>query len=89
VQVKRQRFKTISADNRVAAVRARDFLARHGGPGTENLREGESEGGRRGWWEMDAADGYKLRCDWVRIANEEQMNFSEIAPGSARPSSDG
>ena len=77
----RQRFKTICANNAVAAIQARDFLARHGRPGIEELREGESEGGRRGWWEMHAADGYRLRCEWVRSDDEEQFSFSEIAPG--------
>jgi hypothetical protein len=30
---------------------------------------------------LGAADGYKLRCDWVLVGDEEQLNFSEIAPG--------
>jgi hypothetical protein len=77
-----QRFKTICANNAVAAIRARDFLARHGRPGIEELREGESEDGRRGCWEMHAADGYRLRCEWVRGDDEEQFTFSEIAPGA-------
>jgi hypothetical protein len=94
--VKRQRSKTISPDNAVAAFHVRGFLARHPGPlpkaaqasrkagsrSTEDLREGKSKGGRRGWWEVRAADGYRLRCEWVRIANEEQLTFSEIAPES-------
>jgi hypothetical protein len=76
-----QRFKAISTANPAAAVRAQSFLARHGRLGIEDLREGESDGGRRGWWELGAADGYKLRCDWVRGNEEEQLTFSEIAPG--------
>jgi hypothetical protein len=80
--VKRARLKKITPETPVATIQARGFLARHGGPGGKDLREGESEGGRSGWWEMSAADGYKLRCDWVRTADEEQLNFSEIAPGS-------
>jgi hypothetical protein len=82
--VKRERLEKITPETPVAAIQVRDFLARHSGLGTEDLREGKSEGGRRGWWEMTAADGYKLRCDWLRIENEEQLNFSEIAPGSDR-----
>jgi hypothetical protein len=80
--VKRQPFKTITADNAVAAIQAREFLARHGGPGTEEPRHGESDDGRSGRWEIRAADGYKLRCDWFRSADEEQLSFSEIAPDS-------
>jgi hypothetical protein len=60
------RFKAISAANPVAAVRAQNFLARHGDSGIEDLREGESDIGRCGWWEIGAADGYRLRCDWIR-----------------------
>jgi hypothetical protein len=59
----------------------RDFLAQHGRPGTEELREGKAEGSSRGWWEIRAADGYRLRCDWARSNKEEQLNFSEVAPG--------
>jgi hypothetical protein len=80
--VKRERLKKITPESPVAAIQARGFLARHGGAGIEHRREGESKGGRRGWWEISAADGYKLRCDWVRGADEERLTFSEIAPGS-------
>jgi hypothetical protein len=79
-----KRLKKISIDNPVAAIRARDFLAHHGGSGTEAVSEGASKGSRSGWWELSAADGYKLRCDWRRIADEEQLTFSEIAPASER-----
>jgi hypothetical protein len=82
--VKGQRFKAISAANPVAAVQAQNFLERHGRPGTEDLREGQSKGGRRGWWELGAVDGYKLRCDWVRGDKDEQLTFSEIAPTSKK-----
>ena len=78
--MKRELLKKITPDTPVAAIQARGFLARHGGPGAEDLREGESRGGRSGWWEISAADGYKLRCDWLRGADEEQLTFSEIAP---------
>jgi hypothetical protein len=80
--VKRQPFKNITSDNAVAAIQAREFLARHGGPGTEDAQQDESEDGRSGRWEISAADGYKLRCDWCRSADEEQLTFSEIAPES-------
>jgi hypothetical protein len=70
-----------ASDNVIAVIVVRDFLSRHGGPGNEDLREGKSEGGRRGWWEMGAADGHKLRCEWLQSADEEQLNFSELAPG--------
>jgi hypothetical protein len=79
--MKRRRLKPIGPDNNpVAALRARDFLARHGRPSTEELHEGKSADGRSGWWELGAADGYTLRCDWVLVAAEEQLTFSEIAP---------
>jgi hypothetical protein len=83
-KVKRQRFRSISSGNTVVSIQVRDFFARHGRPGTEQLREGRSKGGRHGWWELGAADGYMLRCDWIRAADEEQLNFSEIAPASER-----
>ena len=80
--MKGQRFKAISTANPVAAVRGQAFLTRHGRPRTEDLREGKSDGGRRGWWEITAADGYKLRCEWVRGGTDEQLRFSEIEPGA-------
>jgi hypothetical protein len=76
--VKRQRC----LDTQVAAITARDFLARHGGRGAKDPREGQAKGGCRGWCEVSAADGYKLRCEWVLRGTEEQFTFSEIAPGS-------
>jgi len=80
--VKRKKFGTIVQVNVDVTARCRDFFERHGGPGPSETREGEgeSEGGRRGWSEVDAADGYKLRCDWFRIDDEEQMTFKEIPP---------
>jgi hypothetical protein len=80
--VKGRGLKKIGPGNPVAATYVRGFLTQHGRSRTESLREGESKGGRRGWWEMSAADGYKLRCEWVRTADEEQLTFSEIAPRS-------
>lgn len=83
--MKQQRLKTLSALNPVFAVEGQDFLSRHGGPGAEELREEEAEGGRSGSWEMKAADGYTLRCEWLRTGDDEQLEFSEIAPGQWRP----
>jgi hypothetical protein len=37
---------------------------------------------RRGGWEVIAADGFKLRCDWFRIDNEVLITFAAIAPQS-------
>ena len=63
--------------------RVEDFFARHGGSSVAETREGECcEGGRRGWSEVDAADGFKLRCDSSRIDDVEQLTWSEIAPAS-------
>lgn len=76
--MKRQPFKAISSDNAVAAIQAREFLTRHGGPGTEDPRHGESEDDRSGWWEISAADGYKLRCDWLRSADEERLTSPRL-----------
>ncbi len=60
--------------------RIRDFLVRHGGPSPQPRREQVSESGVRGWSEVYAADGYRLRCDWSRMGSREEMSFSEIAP---------
>ena len=86
--MKQQRFKTLTALNPVFGVQGQDFLSRHGGPGAEELREEEAEGGRSGCWEMKAADGYTLRCEWSRTADDEQLEFSEIAPRARWPLSD-
>jgi hypothetical protein len=64
--------------------RIKEFLARHGGAGAGPPRRGESAGGTRGWFEVPAADGYALRCEWSRMGSEEHMAFSEIAPSGAR-----
>ena len=78
---KRQQLKTIGSDDMITAIQGQSFFARHGAQHAEDLREGDSDGAQRGWWQMAAADGYKLRCDWVRTDDEEQLIFSEIAPG--------
>lgn len=36
--------------------------------------------GCAGWYEVYAADGYRLRCDWSRIGSREELKFSEIGP---------
>jgi hypothetical protein len=59
------------------AERTRDFLARHGGPGANAPRSGESMGGLEGWSETEAADGWVLRCDWSRLASVEEIKYSE------------
>lgn len=76
-----QLFKSIRAESAVVAIRVRHFLARHGSPGTEELPEGESKGGRCGSWEIRAADGYWLRCDWVQGDDAEQLSFLELERG--------
>ena len=63
--------------------RIRDFLARHGGAGALPPRE-EAINSERGWSEVYAADGYKLRCDWSRTGSREEMRFSELPPGAAQ-----
>jgi hypothetical protein len=64
--------------------RIRDFLARHGGPGALPPRA-ETIDSLRGWSEVYAADGYKLRCDWSRMGSREEMKFAELPPGAAQP----
>jgi hypothetical protein len=71
----------ISSDEAITRIRGQSFFARHGGRITRQLCGGKAKGGRSGWWEAGAADGYKLRCEWLRTADEEQLKFSEIGPG--------
>jgi hypothetical protein len=60
--------------------RIADFFVRHGGPGLIHEREGDKESHTRGWSEVFAADGYKLRCEWSKAGAKTEMNFSEIPP---------
>ena len=57
-----------------------DFFARHGGRGLVHERAGDRELHTRGWWEVYAADGHKLRCEWSKAGTRTQMNFTEIPP---------
>ncbi len=59
--------------------RIKDFLARHGGRAAGPDRHGESGGGARGWSEVGAADGYRLRCDWSRSGTNAEMQYTEIS----------
>jgi hypothetical protein len=66
--------------------RQKDFFARHGGPGTRDLRQGQAAGGLQGWSEVYASDGYALRCEWSTFGTREEMKYSEIAPqGRVKP----
>jgi hypothetical protein len=60
--------------------RVREFLARHGGASSTPRRAQKSHPGDSGWYEVYAADGYRLRCDWSRMGSREELKFSEIAP---------
>jgi hypothetical protein len=60
--------------------RIRDFFARHGGPGAQSRRKGESPDGMQGWSDVFAADGYKLQCSWSRLGSRASMQYSEIPP---------
>jgi hypothetical protein len=62
--------------------RLKDFLSRHGGPGTQAESTGESDGGVRGWSEVYAHDGYSLRCEWSSFGSRKEMTYSEIAPAA-------
>jgi hypothetical protein len=66
------------------AERVRDFLARHGGTGSNEGSGGELDYGARRWSEVYAADGYTLRCEWSKVGGEIHMKFIEIAPESTR-----
>jgi hypothetical protein len=63
--------------------RIEEFLARHGGQGPQPRRSEELEPGVRGWCEVHAADGYRLRCEWARFGSRKDMRFSEIAPSTS------
>jgi hypothetical protein len=60
--------------------RIRDFLARHGGAGSIPRRGGKVLSGEGGWYEVYAADGHKLRCEWTRLGEREELKYSEVAP---------
>lgn len=67
----------VSPDSRE---RIEDFLKRHGGAGPSPRREERIASGAGGWYEVTAADGYKLRCDWSRFGSREELKFCEVAP---------
>jgi hypothetical protein len=60
--------------------RIRDFFARHGGAGSIPRREAKVPSGNGGWYEVYAADGYRMRCEWSRTGSREELKYSEIAP---------
>ncbi len=60
--------------------RIKDFLARHGGEGPTARREEKTPSGDGGWYEVYAADGYRLHCEWSRVGSREELKFSELAP---------
>jgi len=60
--------------------RIRDFFARHGGPGAVPRREETSGAGDGGWYEVIAADGYRLRCEWSRAGGRRELKYFEISP---------
>jgi hypothetical protein len=67
--------------------RIRDFMGRHGGPGSPR-RHSMDPFGYRGWYEIYAADGYCLRCEWSRTGGRQELKFSEIGPQRTEGSSD-
>jgi hypothetical protein len=46
--------------------RIADFFARHGGRGLVHEQVGDKESHTRGWSEVYAADGHKLRSEWSK-----------------------
>jgi hypothetical protein len=61
-------------------LRIAEFLARHGGPGERHEREGDMQLHTRGWSEVYAGDGYRLRCEWSKAGSRIDMSFVEIPP---------
>lgn len=60
--------------------RIRDFLGRHGGAVASPRREERDELGARGWYEIPAADGYRLRCEWSRMGDRSELRYFELSP---------
>lgn len=60
--------------------RIKDFMARHGGAGPKGERS-DQRSDLQGWIEVDAVDGYVLRCEWDTSGTQAEMKYSEIAPG--------
>jgi hypothetical protein len=61
--------------------RLKDFFARHGGESRSARRAEEDHEHRCGWYEVSAADGYLLRCDWsITGETGAHMRFSELRP---------
>lgn len=67
--------------------RIQDFISRHGGMGPPR-RQAIDPAGLRGWYEIYAADGYCLRCDWSRMGGREELKFAEIGPDQSAGASD-
>jgi hypothetical protein len=67
--------------------RIEDFISRHGGRGAPR-RQTIDPAGLRGWYEIYAADGYCLRCDWSRMGGREELQFAEIGPDHSEGASD-
>ncbi len=57
-----------------------DFLTRHGGAGSPPKRAGRDDLGAGGWYEIAAADGYRLRCEWSQMGGRAESRFFEISP---------
>ncbi len=67
--------------------RIEEFISRHGGMGAPR-RQAIDPAGFRGWYEIYAADGYRLRCDWSRMGGREELKFAEIGPDQSEGASD-
>ena len=64
-------------------MRIAEFLARHGGPTARREREGDMQHHTRGWSEVYAADGYRLRCEWSKVGARIELSFVEIPANGA------
>jgi hypothetical protein len=65
--------------------RIRDFWDRHGGPAARRSDAGAGAAGTSGWSEVYASDGYTLRCEWSRIGDRREMQYTERPPQASLP----
>lgn len=74
-----KRIRRVSFNTEMWA-NALGFSLRHPCDEGFGVREHHSDTGEYGWWEVEARDGYRLRCDWVRTGTDEQVAFRELPP---------
>ena len=70
-----------------ARTESEDFCAVTGARAAARREEVDASG-FAGWYEVYAADGYRLRCDWSRMGSREELRFAEIGPQQTEGASD-